>query len=493
MPITQAYQALSKMRFGFEYEILAAINKVHLSYLRLDNQKLQELLDNSLTPYVALTPPTLNLPLYKHDENTSLIYIFQEYPTEVNEDTGDPALLIYEEYIDKNGNETYNFEFKYTPKQNIQKMLKYKDVSNNKKNEIFNRIKSYSNEFFNDFYNDGYKANFLEDYYIQRQFLWTVTSDSSVKINNTNTIYKNKKEDFNVNPKYPFMFLGFEIVSNIINGYSVLQERLSQFQTALNKIESDFQHNLQFVNNETTSNHVHISLCKNDCKMRNYMKKPENVIKLLSAWFFYEPILIALVDPSRADNKYCKQYKQRMNCDIFNKCDTLECIRKTLAEHYNIKDRYFSLNLENIWENGQTEGKEKLGTIEIRIKHGSNDMDENCKWIKLLALFISAALTSECITPSKQCVKPSDFYEFINRAYEGSKMADEVSEVLNFWSNKKQGGKITLRFKKSTELVEILGRVRVIYLGLRNKRFIRYKYQYVSLVDARKLKKQQTK
>ena len=123
MPITQAYQALSKMRFGFEYEILAAINKVHLSYLRLDNQKLQELLDNSLTPYVALTPPTLNLPLYKHDENTSLIYIFQEYPTEVDEDTGDPALLIYEEIIDKNGNETYNFEFKYTPKQNILKVL----------------------------------------------------------------------------------------------------------------------------------------------------------------------------------------------------------------------------------------------------------------------------------------------------------------------------------------------------------------------------------
>jgi len=59
-----------------------------------------------------------------------------------------------------------------------------------------------------------------------------------------------------------------------------------------------------------------------------------------------------------------------------------------------------------------------------------------------------------------------------------SKLEESISSV----------GGAKKAYKRAMDKVHVLGRDRVVYLGVRNKKYIKLKGKYVALSDARKIK-----
>jgi len=241
---------------------------------------------------------------------------------------------------------------------------------------------------------------------------WSLTEDSSVI--EGETLYENDpSENILVNEKDLLLNAGFEFVSPIIESYSNIEKSFNDFDERLKAAKT-----LRFYNSETTSNHVHVSHAN--------FKQLRFVVKIFMAWLYFEPIFALMVHAHRRNNVYChllgryfhwRQYRLNLTDglapwytindvvfeDIFKNMHEGNLFEpRFIGEPFQTKDmnrfinvlmpsRYLALNMRNLHSTG-------IGTIEVRLKHGSNDMKENAKWVQLLALFFAAAMKQKCVT-----------------------------------------------------------------------------------------------
>ena len=183
--------------------------------------------------------------------------------------------------------------------------------------------------------------------------------------------------------------------------YEYVKDKFKNFLTKLEDSENKMVNVIPF-NTEKTSNHVHLSIGNADYWMDN----PLSVFKVCMAWWYFEPIFLILVGHWRRNNRYCKPIREFMKEHHHSKDEHELFINgiKYAREYYDVDDvadvqyifnggiekvhRYKSLNLVPI---------NHIGTIEVRLKHGSCDADENVNFLLLLGAFITAAINNNSI------------------------------------------------------------------------------------------------
>ncbi len=262
---------------------------------------------------------------------------------------------------------------------------------------------------------------------------WTVTSDSSVRTGDDLRVYSNDhhsvKKAYNVENEKTLLE-SIEIVSPILKWRDLTKKRYSRSASNSNKSTSNSNKNntqgivpsfhyvlddalkanglFEYYNNNYTSNHIHLSL--NDT-----FKDPCNVVDIAMAWWYFEPLFFSIVAPFRTNNKYCKSFSDQIksNINIVDKVknvgnihsrmfettslqslearydDDPDSIRDFVTKYFQGDDRFCALNLSNMYT---------IGTIEVRLKHGSTSSLENVMWMKLMAYFFYAALVNESVT-----------------------------------------------------------------------------------------------
>jgi hypothetical protein len=297
----------------------------------------------------------------------------------------------------------------------------------------------------------GYKENACTPYFknlkeLVKQRGWIIDNDSSVKLqqdksrytkfytsyNNTfkRTIIDNNVDNVMENIEFVspiFVYTpegtppekpGLLELTNCFNTMTVHSAKVDgiDIETTL---KSDFD--LFYFNNSTTSNHIHFSLNKgeenilkiqhedvqkdgktfNKDSPENITEKQRNLLKLVKAWWFFEPVFFALCPRWRRDNEYCKSMRTILNDsfekdvyeDMFYDFDsyTYESIEQIVSifqgDPGEKSTRYAGFNMMNLL------GDESYGTVEIRIKHGSTDVQEMILFIKLFAEFIKYSMT----------------------------------------------------------------------------------------------------
>lgn len=259
---------------------------------------------------------------------------------------------------------------------------------------------------------------------------WSVTRDGSVKYDQGLAMYKKKHGDLKELPKHKF-YNGMEIVSPVMHGPAGVDHELQALAADLERVGA--AHDVAFYNNHTTSNHVHISICNDkECK-NNLLRHVPSLAKALVAWLYFEPVFLNLVAKARHDSPYCMAYNRTDDCQAIEvKCKTIECIldmpTRSVRGTENA-NRYVSANLQNL-------KKGEMGTIEIRIKQGSNDMvGENAMWVKLLGLFFSAACVAPCVEQTKQCdgAALDALFKFIKKQHK----KEDYTPVLDYWASQR--------------------------------------------------------
>jgi len=275
-------------------------------------------------------------------------------------------------------------------------------------NNLKNRIK-LANLYKKPFEVVQYKGVFL-DYFnefkkiFREKQSWIITQDPSVTANDGFIPFYNKFIDrFNLENKK-------QENKDIINNIEIVSPILTWEQINDDILENMLGQNLlkpeinQYLNNATTSNHVHISYDK-------LFQRAEITVKMLMAWWYFEPVFLYLVGYWRRDNEYCSTIYANLketgveDSIIDNLFFTLNetTLKAKLAEIFpeisegilgllalfQGENRYVTFNMLNIFS---------YGTIEIRLKHGSADMTENKMYIMLLTYFFKAAMEKQCVT-----------------------------------------------------------------------------------------------
>lgn len=247
---------------------------------------------------------------------------------------------------------------------------------------------------------------------------WTVTWNTSVSADDRQ-VYE---EDYTA-PKY--LNNNIKVISSIeIKSPPIPYHQLYVELQAFDKV---LKENFTPYNNKTTSNHVHLS----------YVEDNDNIFKRYAAfiifwWYYYEPAIIKMVDPRRLKNMYTKPLRQAVQeakdptlTNFFiNPTDT-----PILQVLQFFEEKNHAITLYHMQEN-------KLGTIEVRLKHGSSDMmGENYNWMRFLALFMIASVR-QGFTPIAQ-PPPSSLWEFLTIATQhNTHEAKEVIEVVAYWTTK---------------------------------------------------------
>lgn len=196
-------------------------------------------------------------------------------------------------------------------------------------------------------------------------------------------------------------------------------------------------------NNQKTSNHVHMTFSPSGTELPIWVNDADQLLKICMGWWYFEPIFFLLCGYWRRDNQYAEGMarimEEKYNNDRRNKLfkslsihtfkQRAEELEIKFAENLNFSEfqkrqsrkedsatidivrfnnnqdalkqlvtiimmfqghpgdhscRYAGLNLLNTIT--------KVGTIEVRIKHGSTDPDDIKNWITLLHLFFQALL-----------------------------------------------------------------------------------------------------
>lgn len=335
---------------------------------------------------------------------------------------------------------------------------------------------------------------------------WVVTHDGSVK---------------SENESHGNIIQYIEIVSPILSWADITSNIL---ETVLNKqLLCDVEFN--YFNNSTTSNHVHLSYNKvfqdKDAKI---------VLKIAMAWWYFEHVFLYLVDYSRRDNHFCETIHSYFKSRGFNSDLVKETFKKLqddnlqaflnfvfkdnvhkissnldgLVSFFQGGSRYLAFNMLNLL---------KYGTIEIRLKHGSSDMNENTKYVKLLTYFFKAAMEMPCINTienineenywvfnenihnlihnkenllNKSNVLNEKFNEMFNFIVSKTEVTDEkneineINELYNYWKtilnkniaidpypNAHGGGKVLYLLSYGSNSIEQLSR-RIGHIGPMN-------------------------
>ena len=285
-------------------------------------------------------------------------------------------------------------------------------TNNNKKN--INLVNNFNKKLSspNIFVYDQCIANSLQQNSTDKYRNWMVSTDMSVKCvqdNNNAGLIPHKKNNRKIKKCDNDLLEYVEIISpiisitNISQIYTVLQEGITQ--------------QFDFYSNSTTSNHVHMS-----CDV--HFNNPDLLLKICSAWYYFEPVFFSLCNLSRQKNKFCRSMRSMIKAEAINTAKNLN--NKSIDNIINIfqgnlySNRTTSLNLYNLKYHGAT------GTIECRLKECCKDIRELQGWVYLLAVFYCRAMsTNEIKKPDEKNINEA-FWKFI----------DEPSLEL-FWSLKR--------------------------------------------------------
>lgn len=216
----------------------------------------------------------------------------------------------------------------------------------------------------------------------------------------------------NENPRAYKLIENIEITSPIMSFKYVIHDFKQLFQkinvvTKYNAINDDddvsYASPMIPFNTDVTSNHIHLSCIHNS---KNVFADPVNTHKICMAWWYFEPIILLLVGHWRRNNGYCVTMRELFrkkdighekqfffSGDINNFYQGVDPNRLTdimyVFQGGITKDhRYKALNLIPLLG---------IGTIEVRIKHGSYDAEENVNFILLFGLLMRAAVNNPCV------------------------------------------------------------------------------------------------
>lgn len=218
---------------------------------------------------------------------------------------------------------------------------------------------------------DGY--NFLIDI----DFSVSTLICNYKQINYYNNIKNKDFQKLSNNDIIPYI----EIISGIYKSINDLYNGTHLLFKYLNK---EFNDTNLLLNNNTTSNHIHISFNIDN----NVLYEPnlEFILIFIYLWCLIEPFIFKLCIKSRRNNYYCKMCLKTNNISIKNNIDDIIKINDDYITKYsNIinlfngynkykNNRYFAINLLNLSKSKNSRAYKP--TIEFRIKHGSNDAYE---------------------------------------------------------------------------------------------------------------------
>ena len=193
---------------------------------------------------------------------------------------------------------------------------------------------------------------------------WHYEYDGSVEYESSDYYYDtiNNHREVQI-PKDYIVVDGIELVSPKFNAHSVdsfveIRDVMKYYIPCPAEICNDNRGVFVFHSSET-STHVHVSFMLGELNMFKYYK---NIAKLHAAWLKFQDYFYEMVPCFRHLNEYCMPH---------NNLSILSC------------DRYYGLNYRNLF---------KTGTLEFRIKHGSNDPEELIGFIQLYICFCTEVL-----------------------------------------------------------------------------------------------------
>jgi gamma-glutamylcyclotransferase (GGCT)/AIG2-like uncharacterized protein YtfP len=263
---------------------------------------------------------------------------------------------------------------------------------------------------------------------------WAITQDSSVKLDGSKIYEKVETENHQDLLKTDQIIQYIEIVSPILTWKSINENII---ENTLQKFKANDL--LNYINNSTTSNHVHFS-------NGDIFKDSIHLVNSVMAWWYYEPVFLSMVGKWRRDNRYCISFNTRMYA-MYGPINTEQC-KHINSENYNFflgavgyndsltelhklvyffqgsdhSSRYSALNLMNLINN--------IGTIEVRLKHGSSDGEENKNFVLLLGNFFHSVLVKGDLVKRDNFDKPVEEkqIEFFN-------LVDD-EKLKQYWNNK---------------------------------------------------------
>jgi len=317
-----------------------------------------------------------------------------------------------------------------------------------------------------------------------------------------------------------------------------------------NAIESEIfklqQLNAQFVHNKTTSGHVHFSHKKimDTATTRNGATV---LAKILYAWWYFEAFFVLLVDKNRFKddnfnmtisndihdntmvtyetelleeeshdaesemsfdsrrNQYFgginikKQYMDKFMTNMMKPTNSLFHVQAQFfpsSEYSSTILKYYTLNMTNF------DSPTSKRTLEVRLRHGSNDYAEIVQWIKLMGLFMTAAYNNAFVMSyfsraqrvllfdfnydimmaesyanvaaliAGQTTRAADVFHYLSKFISDGNIAHkEVDDVLAFWNDRwKKNFSEPVQKKKATsgrkETFVKLGQKLQVYGGI---------------------------
>lgn len=267
----------------------------------------------------------------------------------------------------------------------------------------------------------------------QPQQIWQVATDISAILSFNLDFYRrlftgSPLKDLSDPPQGTAFITSLEIISPPIDYQpQTTQQRITQFADKLNKSPFMSYHN------DNTSTHIHYSFPGIDLS-----KDPLKLFSICMTWWYFEPILLKLVPYwRRTDNTYCTSFRVSLlekyeesavpnaehmlknlfanelpfvyDCIMFSDMKKYEEFLNNRAASIpqQIKDmiaffqfggeesdyfpsKYKSLNMLNlVVGNGD---HPPIKTLEVRLKHGSDDGEEITKYVELYGKILHKAL-----------------------------------------------------------------------------------------------------
>lgn len=263
----------------------------------------------------------------------------------------------------------------------------------------------------------------------QEQSTWKVSTDISVLISFNLDFYRRlfsgiRLSSFDKIPSDSAFISALEIISPPLD-YPAGNQTIKTFAESVNKCPFISYHN------DNTSNHIHYSF-----PGHNLSEDPIKLFSVCMTWWYFEPILLKLVPYwRRNDNTYCTSFRvsllEKYDSDKINNAEYMlehlfanefkfvfECVlfsnmmryqefqnNPTACKHKLVKDiiaffqfggedsncfpsKYKSLNMLNLVSGDPS----PIGTLEVRLKHGSDDGEEINKYVELYGKILRKAL-----------------------------------------------------------------------------------------------------
>jgi len=197
-------------------------------------------------------------------------------------------------------------------------------------------------------------------------------------------------------------------------------------------------------NSRTSSNHIHFSLNRNGEILTR--ENPEFIMVFISLWIVIEKFILSLCAYFRENDEHCLSIKKKdfplnlikelaekkegkrkkkddYNDIIFDLCD---------PNIFDLQSKYHTLNVSNLFEYNDFD---VLGrpvnkpTLEIRVKHGSNDPEETEQFCILIERIVR---TAEIILIKLQINKYVPIITFIEREYGIAAGEIDPGRILSF-------------------------------------------------------------